>query len=216
MEIRKIHSPAIFICSRHPLAFGAIKKLLISGMYEVRKFEQIPANPLEGPAQLLILDTCSVKNWTKIAIEWNRMGGRSIVLLQEGFSSPEEESRFIYLGIHAIILVPNIDTELPRAVNAVAEGQFWMDRECLSEYVKSTRSCGGFRESRSLTAREQQIIPLLITGFSNKDIANMLQIEDRTVKFHVSNILRKFKVKTRKALRMADTAEESFAGAAIA
>ena len=216
MESRQIHSPAIFICSRHPVAFGAIKKLLISGMYEVRKFEQIPASPLEGPNQLLILDTCSVKNWTKIAIGWNRMGGRSIVLVQKGFRSPEEESMFIYLGIHAIILVPNIDTELPSAVNAVAEGQFWMGRECLSEYIKSTRSFGGFAETRSLTAREQQIIPFLMTGFSNKDIANMLQIEDRTVKFHVSNILRKFKVKTRKALRMADTAEESFAGVAVA
>jgi len=213
MESRQIGSPAIFICSRHPLAFGAIKKLLISGMHEVREFEQIPTNPLEGQNRILILDTYSVKNWTKIAIEWNRMGGRSIVLIQKGFENPEEESRFIYLGIHAIILMPNIDTELPSAVHAVAEGQFWMGRECLSEYIKSTRSFGGLAESRSFTDREQQIIPFLMTGFSNKDIANMLQIEDRTVKFHVSNILRKFKVKTRKALRMADTTEEPFAAA---
>ncbi|HEY2393765.1 MAG TPA: LuxR C-terminal-related transcriptional regulator [Candidatus Angelobacter sp.] len=210
MESRKIGCPTVFICSRHPLAFGAIKKLLISAMYEVRKFEQIPANPLEDQNRILILDTCSVKDWIKIATEWNRMGGRSIALIQKKFGSPEEESRFIYLGIHAIILVPNIDTELPSAVHAVAEGQFWMGRECLSEYIKSTRSFGGFAESRSFTDREQQIIPFLMTGFSNKDIANMLQIEDRTVKFHVSNILRKFKVKTRKALRMADT------GAAVA
>src|ERR1700733_3861975 len=120
MESRQIGSVAVFICSWHPLAFGAIKELLISAMYEVRKFEQIPSNPLEGPNRILILDTCSVKNWTKIAIEWNRMGGRSIVLIQKRLESPEEESRFIYLGIHAIILVPNIDTELPSAIQAVA------------------------------------------------------------------------------------------------
>ncbi|MBZ5494482.1 MAG: LuxR C-terminal-related transcriptional regulator [Acidobacteriia bacterium] len=216
MESRQIYSPAIFICSRHPLAFGAIKKLLISAMYEVRMFEQIPTNPLEGQNRLLILDTCSVKNWTKIAIEWNRTGGRSIVLTQKRFGSPEEESRFIYLGIHAIILAPNIDTDLPSAVHAVAEGRFWMGRECLSEYIKRTRSFGRFAQPRSFTDREQQIIPFLVTGFSNKDIANMLQIEVRTVKFHVSNILRKFKVKTRKDLRMADTGEEPLAGTAVA
>ena len=216
MESRQIGCPPVFVCSRHPLAFGAIKKLLISAMYEVRKFEQIPANPLEGRNRILILDTCSVKDWIKIATEWNRMGGRSIALIRNKIGSPEEESRFIYLGIHAIILVPDIDAELPSAVHAVAEGQLWMGRESLSEYIKGTRSFGGFVESCSFTDREQQIIPFLVTGFSNKDIANMLQIADRTVKFHVSNILRKFKVKTRKALRMAYTAEEPLAEAAVA
>lgn len=216
MESRQIGCPAVFICCRHPLAFGAIKKLLTSTMYEVRKFEQTHANPLEGQHRILILDTCSVKDWIKIATEWNRMGGRSIVLIQKKFGSPEEESRFIYLGIHAIILVPNVDTELPSAVHAVAQGQLWMGRESLSEYIKHSRSFGGFVESCSFTDREQQIIPFLVTGFSNKDIANMLQIADRTVKFHVSNILRKFKVKNRKALRMTDIAEESLPESAVA
>jgi DNA-binding NarL/FixJ family response regulator len=216
MESRQIGCPPVFICSRHPLAFAAIKKLLSSGMYEVRKFEQIPTNPLEGQNRILILDTCSVKDWIKIATEWNRIGGRSIVLIQKKFESPEEESRFIYLGIHAIILVPDVDTQLPSAVHAVAEGKLWLGRESLSEYIKHTRSFGGFAEPCSFTDREQQIIPFLVTGFSNKDIANVLQIADRTVKFHVSNILRKFKVKTRKALRAAYTAEEPFAKAAVA
>jgi DNA-binding CsgD family transcriptional regulator len=216
MESCQIDSPAIFICSHHPLAFGAIKKLLISTMYEVRKFERIPSNPLEGRNRILILDACSVKDWVKIATEWNRMGGRSILLIRKKFANPEEESRFIYLGIHAIILVPNIDTELPSAVHAVAEGQLWMGRESLSEYIKRTRSFGGFVESCSFTDREQQIIPFLVVGFSNKDIANMLQIADRTVKFHVSNILRKFKVRNRKALRMTEIAEESFPESIVA
>lgn len=216
MESRQIGCPAVFICCRHPLAFGAIKKLLTPAMYEVRKFEQTQTNPLEDQHRILILDTCSVKDWIKIATEWNRMGGRSIVLIQKKFGSPEEESRFIYLGIHAIILVPNIDTELPSAVHAVAQGQLWMGRESLSEYIKHSRSFGRFVQSCSFTDREQQIIPFLVTGFSNKDIANMLQIADRTVKFHVSNILRKFKVKNRKALRMTDVAEESFPESAVA
>lgn len=216
MESRKIGCPAVFICSRHPLAFDAIKKLLISETYEVRKFERLPANPLEGQNRILILDACSVKDWIKIAAEWNRMGGRSVVLIQKRFGSPEQESRFIYLGIHAIILAPDVDTQLPSAVHAVAGGQLWLGRESVSEYIKHTRSFGSFTEPCSFTDREQQIIPFLVTGFSNKDIANVLQIADRTVKFHVSNILRKFKVKTRKGLRMAFTTEEQFAEAAVA
>src|SRR3972149_5791071 len=42
-----------------------------------------------------------------------------------------------------------------------------------------------------LTLREQQVLPLLADGLSNKQIARRLAITERTVKYHISNILRK-------------------------
>lgn len=42
-----------------------------------------------------------------------------------------------------------------------------------------------------LTKREQQVLPLLADGLSNKQIARRLTITERTVKYHISNILRK-------------------------
>jgi DNA-binding NarL/FixJ family response regulator len=38
---------------------------------------------------------------------------------------------------------------------------------------------------------------LLAQGLRDRDIANSLHISDRTVKFHINNILAKFKAKTR-------------------
>lgn len=49
----------------------------------------------------------------------------------------------------------------------------------------------------SLTAREQDILPLLREGLSNKVIAQRLGVGEVTVKTHVSNLLRKLKVKNR-------------------
>ena len=42
-----------------------------------------------------------------------------------------------------------------------------------------------------LTKRELQVLPLLADGLSNKQIAHRMTITERTVKYHISNILRK-------------------------
>lgn len=49
----------------------------------------------------------------------------------------------------------------------------------------------------ALTAREQDILPLLREGLPNKVIAERLGVGEVTVKTHVSNLLRKLNVKNR-------------------
>jgi DNA-binding NarL/FixJ family response regulator len=48
-----------------------------------------------------------------------------------------------------------------------------------------------------LRARECEVLELMVAGLSNHDIADRLCISLRTVKFHVSNILRKLDVHSR-------------------
>jgi DNA-binding CsgD family transcriptional regulator len=50
---------------------------------------------------------------------------------------------------------------------------------------------------RSLTAREEQVVSLLMQGGSNKQIAATLHISQRTVEFHLKNIFDKLKVSSR-------------------
>src|SRR5258708_39188676 len=52
----------------------------------------------------------------------------------------------------------------------------------------------------SLTAREGQVLQLLMRRLTNKEISNALSISERTVKFHVSNILSKLQVVDRRGL----------------
>ena len=52
----------------------------------------------------------------------------------------------------------------------------------------------------SLTPREVQVLELLAEGLPNKAIAARLNISDQTVKFHVSSLLSKFKVRSRMEL----------------
>lgn len=59
----------------------------------------------------------------------------------------------------------------------------------------------------ALSEREKEVLDCLMQGMCNKEIASSLQVTDRTVKAHVSSILRKMRVSDRtqavlKAMRM--------------
>lgn len=52
----------------------------------------------------------------------------------------------------------------------------------------------------SLSNAENAVVMYLKEGFSNKDIANNLTITEKTVKFHLTNIFKKYEVKSRAEL----------------
>ncbi len=52
----------------------------------------------------------------------------------------------------------------------------------------------------SLTKRELEVLKLVINGYSNQEIAKILNISPHTVKAHVSSLLDKFEVSVRVSL----------------
>ena len=50
------------------------------------------------------------------------------------------------------------------------------------------------------TEREREVLQLLVSGRSNKEIAAALEIEERTVKMHIASLMRKAGVTNRIAL----------------
>ena len=48
-----------------------------------------------------------------------------------------------------------------------------------------------------LSAREAEVLELIARGYKNRQIAQALVIEERTVRFHVENILDKLNVNNR-------------------
>jgi DNA-binding NarL/FixJ family response regulator len=83
-------------------------------------------------------------------------------------------------------------------VREVANGGYWVPRTLLSRFVDFilSRSAGTKTISGTVTLsrREQDVIGCLLDNLSNKEIANKLNISERTAKFHVSNLLSKYGV----------------------
>lgn len=49
-------------------------------------------------------------------------------------------------------------------------------------------------EEQVMTAREREILQLIVDGHSNREISNLLSISIRTVEAHRQNLFRKFDV----------------------
>lgn len=88
------------------------------------------------------------------------------------------------------------------AINAVADGGVWAAPGAMRLYMNLTSPRAKVRglRVRTLTVRENQILDLLRRRYSNRELANCLQISESTVKFHVSNVLMKLNVKNRRDL----------------
>lgn len=71
-----------------------------------------------------------------------------------------------------------------------------MARKLLDNISGGKKTESGANED-SLTPRELDVLNLMVKGLSNKEIAEQLFISDKTVKIHVSNILKKLRVKSR-------------------
>lgn len=152
---------------------------------------------------LLILDTHSVKLWPTVLLQWQSRGDRAVLLVYPGAESITEKLCGVYHSVYGIVsMSSNILSELPRAVCKVVEGELWISPDILAECVKQTKlhmSQMSDPDPR-FTAREDQILRFLMRGFSNKQIAAALRISERTVKFHVSNVLHKSQIGGRREL----------------
>ena len=72
-----------------------------------------------------------------------------------------------------------------RAVRVVNEGGSLLEPAVASRFLDS------INDPDALTARQKEVLNLIAKGLLNKEIADRLYISERTVKFHVSEILAK-------------------------
>ena len=91
----------------------------------------------------------------------------------------------------------DLDIEtLPSALGTVT---FTVEDEALSAEEKLVKAREMLDESRGerLTAREMDVLECVAKGFSNQDIAKALGLSEKTVKNHMTRVLRKLKVEDR-------------------
>jgi NarL family two-component system response regulator LiaR len=179
-----------------------ICKQLQSSLAPDLRHEEVPN------AELYVVDA-QVGDAAAIALLTNildRCPRARLIVIGQMFT---EESSYSFLrrGAKGLLTYADAYDQLPKAVPQVAAGGFWVPRSVLSGFVESILSSGsnGHWSSTSVTGlspREQEVLDAVLQNLSNKEIANKLNISERTVKFHVSHLLEKFCVRRRADLIM--------------
>jgi len=90
---------------------------------------------------------------------------------------------------------------LVKAVRAAAAGESYLSPSIAGKVFDALNRLARQGESRPrerlLTNREQEVLELIVQGCSNAKIAELLVISEKTVKNHVTSVLRKLDVKDR-------------------
>ena len=221
-RLRKHGKPCLKVCllSPHPLVLSEFTKLLADLSYRV-KAKNIDSrlttdfNHLSLPkCPLYIVDAC-VPNAAALLVSeiMERYPEARVVAVCEKF---DETNAFplLRLGVKGLMTYSEAQTDLATASEALLEGSYWVPRVLLSHFVESilpsSRNRTLISSSVALSRREREVLQAVLDNLSNKEIAGQLNISERTAKFHVSNLLAKFRVQ-----RRADLIVMSFAGSAL-
>ena len=99
------------------------------------------------------------------------------------YGGDEDVRRALAAGVQAYLTKDVLHDELLIAIRAVAAGQTYLPAAVAAVAAQPPRP--------DLSARELQVLELIVQGLANKQIAYALEIAEHTVKNHVKNILSK-------------------------
>jgi NarL family two-component system response regulator LiaR len=202
---------AIQIVSSHPLLIRAVSGIMTHA--EDLRVRALPPASSEAEAisqsdspRLFVLDACSLN--TDLGPLAGRCrasapGSKFLALLPPGDDHHAEKIRLFSWGIDGFVeLHKTWQKELSQAIRSILKGQLWVPPEVLLAFVKQAKALldAQLLHGHFLTAREAEILQLLMRRLTNKEISSALGISERTVKFHVSNILGKLQLEDRRGL----------------
>lgn len=114
--------------------------------------------------------------------------------------SMHDEDRYLFealkAGASGYVLKRAADTDLMDAIEAVQRGEPFLTPEAQQALIKDVLDGGDSREEE-LTPREQEVVTLVAEAHTNKEIAALLALSEKTVENHRANAMRKLGMRDR-------------------
>lgn len=128
------------------------------------------------------------------------------VIIYTSYTNEQRILASLACGACGFVLKNNINVNLKEIIKMVAQGQFWMDLEIAKMAfslmpIPNVNDLENLYENNNLkstlTARELEVLKLLIDGKTNSQIAQEIIVSINTAKAHVGSILTKMCVTDR-------------------
>jgi DNA-binding NarL/FixJ family response regulator len=125
------------------------------------------------------------------------------VILIDMDVNPENLLKCVRAGAVGYILRDASSAEVLSGIHAVARGEAVCPPQlCIHLFQAFSRQWAAIPSARiklelGLTRRQQELIPLISQGLTNKEIASRLNLSEQTVKNHIHEIMRRMGSKDR-------------------
>lgn len=123
------------------------------------------------------------------------------VLVLTTFDDDDYVSQAMRLGARGYLLKDTHSDDLATAIRAVHKGYTQMGPGLMEKVIASSPPISPPPhlppELAGLTAREREVLCLIVAGASNREIAETLYISERTVKNHITSILSQLNLRDR-------------------
>ena len=150
-------------------------------------------------ADVLLLDiNMPKKNGIEVLKQIKKKKKPMKVLILTIHNETEYLIKAVDIGADGYILKDSGFDELKRAIHAVNQGELYIQPSLIP--ALNSRLVSRDTDSEKielLSKREMGVLKLASQGMSNRDIAGALEISERTVKNHLSNIFKKIEVADR-------------------
>ena len=210
-KARQLEKSNLNVCllSSHPMVLDELRRLLEGTGCQIsaQQLNSMLAPDLRSVdvprAFVYVIDAHAARQGTGELLENILENHENARLLVVGEKLTEADSfSMLRHGVKGILNYEEAREQLPRALPMVAAGGFWVPRTLLSRFVDAIVSGSqghrlGHNSPTDLSRREREVLNLLLENLANKELAERLHISERTVKFHVSNVLAKFGVRRR-------------------
>ena len=194
------HQPTAVLSIDHPLAARYLFEKLQHSSFNLVPYANVLSLPLSC---VIVVDTDRQFALLRKQIrDLSSVSNHSVLLISEPLSL-EFLCGLVLLGLKGFVLYDDIDRSLTEAIRALSRGNLRLPSAVVSQAIAIRGKRSGFDNNTDLkiTRSETALIRVLSMGrLSNKELADALNISERTVKFHLSNLFRKLEVHDRYSL----------------
>jgi DNA-binding NarL/FixJ family response regulator len=123
------------------------------------------------------------------------------VVILTGYDNPDLIFRALKAGAVGYLLKNSQPKDILETLRKVAAGEIFLNPELASKFLREFQRDQELEEVRrlvqTLTPREEEVLSLVATGATNREISQRLFISELTVKMHLASIFRKLQVNDR-------------------